>query len=200
MIYETIQPPFTLKFREMKKQELKEYSQWFHAIIPERMQILETAVKTTSGYEAWRMDCTPASLDILGEWLANHVEKRRRTEEEIQEIQARSRYPIPIPDSELTNRTFSLAIDVGMYLSLIFLKNFPGLQWIQPFGGKTSIDYGQPVLSGFGVKNFNPVHMAVTLTYGLANKTKTGTRLRELYDIWANMVDPQIERQPASAR
>lgn len=188
MIYETIQPPFTLKFREMKKQELKEYSQWFHAITPERMRILETAVQTTSGYEAWRMDYTPASLDTLGEWLANHVEKRPRTEEEIQEIQARSRYPIPIPDSELTNRTFSLAIDVGMYLSLIFLKNFPALQWIQPFGGKTSIDYGQPVLSGFGGKNFNPVHMAVTLTYGLANKTKTGDRLRELYDIWANMI------------
>jgi len=95
---------------------------------------------------------------------------------------------IDIPRDELSNRTFSLAIDVGMYLSEVLIKNHPSLRWGQEFGSKLSVDYGQPVLIGFGAVPFNPVHMLVTLAYGLAGKKKNGEGLRQIYDIWSKLV------------
>lgn len=188
MPYSTIQPPFTLKFREMSKQELKDYFRWFFAVLPERTRGLAEAVTQTPGFEAWQPDLTAASLNALGEWFATQVEMRQRTQEERQEIASRSRFSIEIPNEELTNRTFSLAMDVGMYLSQVLLKNHPSLRWDQPFGNKRFIDYGQPVLIGFGVVPFNPVRMLVTLAYGLMSKKETGQGLRNIYDIWSKQV------------
>jgi hypothetical protein len=65
MSYQMIQPPFTLVFHEMSKKELKEYNEWFHKIIPERIQILTSAIKSTPGYENWEPDCSPESLEPL---------------------------------------------------------------------------------------------------------------------------------------
>jgi hypothetical protein len=188
MSYQTIQPPFTLKFREMSKKELKDYYKWYHDVMPQRIEMLANAIKDTSGYEHWKADYTPASLSRLGKWLAGQVEKRPRTTSEVNEISTRSPYPIDISDWELTNRTFSLAIDVGMYFSHVLLHNFPSLRWEQPFGNKKFIDYGQPVLTGFGPMFFNPVQILVTLAYGLAKNKHKGERLAELYDVWAKMV------------
>lgn len=188
MNYTIIQPPFTLKFSEMSKKDLKDYFAWFQDILPQRLGILASAVKQTPGFEAWQADFTPASLDLLGNWFAGQVETRTRANDEIQEIESRSPYPIEIPTEELTNRTFSLAMDVGMYLSQVFLKNCPTLRWEQQFGGKRFVDYGQPVLVGFGAVPFNPVRMLVTLSYGVASKSDSGKSLRELYNIWAKMI------------
>ena len=185
MTYATIQPPFTLKFREMSKTELKDYFTWFQNILSQRMDELVSAVKQTPGFETWEADFTSESLDRLGEWFAARVETRSRTKDEIQEIEGRSTCPIEVPGEELTNSTFSLAMDVGMYLSQVFLKNYPALRWDQPFGNKRDSDYGQPVLVGFGAVPFNPVWMLVTLAYGVISKRKTGKNLRELYDTWA---------------
>lgn len=189
MPYEIIQPPFTLKFDEMSKKELKDYFKWFQDVLPERINVLTQSVKETSGFETWRPDQSVTSLERLGEWFATQVQVRLRTEEERQEIASRSRFPIDIPNEELTNRTFSLAMDIGMYLSQVFLKNHPSLQWEQPFGSKKFVDYGQPVLVGFeGNVPLNPVRIMVTLAYALADQTRTGNRLRELYDYWSHQV------------
>ncbi len=190
MSYPTIQPPFTLKFREMPKKELKDYNEWFHKVMPERIQILIAAVKSTPGYEKWESDYFPDSLEMLGEWFLRQVETRPRTHEEIDEIQGRSKFPINISGEDLTNKTFSLAMDVGMYVSQVFLKHHPSLQWSQPFGSQKFVDY-EPVLSGFGKLGFNPVQMMVTLAYGFSTKSKTGGRLREIYDYWSNLVAPE---------
>lgn len=188
MNYSIIQPPFTLVFREMSKKELKDYNDWFHKIMPERIQILTLAIKSTPGYENWEANSSPESLEPLGEWFFSQVETRPRTSEEIEAIQKRSKFPINIPGEDLTNKTFSLAMDIGMYVSQVLLKKHPTLEWSQPFGNKKFVDYGQPILSGFGKMTFNPVRIAVTLAYSFSDKSKTGGRLRELFDICSNMV------------
>jgi len=63
-------------------------------------------------------------------------------------------FPIEISDWDLTTKTFSLAVDVGMYLS-----------------GKRFIDYGQPAIGGFGKVAFNPVRLHM----GLREKIKAAT-------------------------
>ncbi len=138
MTYATIQPPFTLKLREMPKKELHRYYQWFMDVLPQRVNELAEAVKQTPGFETWQPDCTPASLDTLGEWFASQGETRNRTQEEFQAIKNRLILPMDIPDQELTNLTFSLATDVGMYLSQVLLRNYPSLKWEQPLATKSS--------------------------------------------------------------
>jgi hypothetical protein len=179
--YNIIQPPFTLKFREMSKKELQNYYHWFREVIPERINELTSAVRTSNSFEDWEPDYNPSSLNLLGKWFATQVQMRSRSQDEIDEITAK--FPFPRSDRELTDRTISLAMDISMYLSQTLLRNNPLLDWDQPFGSKKFIDYGQPVLVGFmhGIP-VNPVGVVTTLAYGLIRKTKTGMGLREMYD------------------
>ena len=93
-----------------------------------------------------------------------------------------------VPNEELTERTFSLAMDIGMYLGRVLLANFPSLRWEQFLGSKKFADYGQPIITGFGPVPLNPVRIAVTLAYGLAKARGPSKRLREVYDYWAQRV------------
>jgi hypothetical protein len=180
MSYHVIQPPFTLKFREMSKKDLANYYKWYLEALPKRIDELSKAVKRSAGFENWNGNYTPISLDQLGDWFSNQVEARQRTQEEVKEIASRLTFPMQVPGEELTDQTFSLAFDVGAYFSQMLLSNHPSLRWIQQFGPKSHVDYGQPVLVGFNGMAFNPTHTMVTLAYGIASKTKTGKRLHEL--------------------
>src|SRR5215469_2088930 len=131
--YITIQPPFTLKFSEMSKKELRAYFKWFQDVTPERIAQLASVVRSSPAFENWQPDFSPDSLNDLGEWFAGQIETRPRTKEEIDAFNEQAPFPIEISDSELTNRTFSLAVDIGMYLNQVFLKNHPLLRWEQPF-------------------------------------------------------------------
>ena len=185
MTYEIIQPPVTLQFQEMTKKELKNYFQWYMYILPERIEELTSAVNQTAGFEGWQPDLTPSSLDLLGEWFASNVERRFRTEKEKQEMKEKLISPIEISDYELTEQTISISMDIGMYVSQVFLKNNPSLKWEQPFGSKNNIDYGQPAIAKFIYGFFNPTHIMITLAYGISKKNKTGSRLREIYNHWS---------------
>jgi hypothetical protein len=190
MPYSTIQPPFTLKLRDMPKKELHQYYQWFMDILPHRLDELVAAVNETPGFESWHADYTPASLETLGKWFAENVETRSRTQDELRAIKERLVFPMDIPTEELTDRTFSLAMDIGMYFSQVLLKNYPSLRWEQPLGNKRFADYGQPCLVGFGPVSANPVRIGHVFAHGLADKKYTSKRLREVYDYWAQRVQP----------
>jgi hypothetical protein len=190
--YKIISPPFPLNFKRMSQKELKVYYDWYLSLIPERMKILRDAVQTTPGYEQWEADFSPESLDILGEWFSKNIKTRKQTRQEKEEIYSNSPAwfrKVDIGNEELTNLTFSLAIDMSMYLSQVFLKNIPGLKWLHVVKTrKDDINYGQPVIEGFDRLCFNPVHMLVTFAYGLADNTYDSRGLRELYELWKKFV------------
>jgi hypothetical protein len=187
MPYAIIQPPFTLKFREMTKSELKDYFSWFMKVVPERIAGLETAVRESPAYSSWSADLSPESLVKLGDWFASEVEVRTRSRNEIDEVKSRLSFPIDVPGEELTNRSFSLAMDVGMYFSQVVLKNLPGTKWDQPLKNERFADYGQPVIMGFGTVPLNPIRIVVTLAYALASGEQSGARLKALYDTWTKL-------------
>jgi len=176
----------------MSKEDLIKYYTWYLDIMPERLNILVNVVKASKGYENWKPDYSPESLEKLGQWFYENVENRKRTDEEKVEIYNRAPdwfRSVQIQDTELTNKTFSLAIDIGMYLANVFLKNNNSLKWEHFTNGKKiDIDYGQPVLIGFGSDTFNPTHITITLAYGIARKNKTGNRLKELYETWIKFI------------
>lgn len=188
MTYEPIQPPFTLSFREMPKKELVRYLEWFNQVLPERLDQLTNAVQDTPGYEGWQPNGKPDSLNLLGQWFVTQLAVRPRSEKEIKNIEDKTKFPIDVPGEELTAHTLSLAMDVGMYLSQVFLKNHPSLKWEQSLTNKKFIDYGQPVLVAFKPGPFNPVRMVVTLAYGVVGHQKTAGGLRNIYETWSNLV------------
>jgi hypothetical protein len=161
---------------------------WFLEHIPSRINILTQAVRSSPDYAGWINDFTPTTLDGLGQWFYEHVETRMRTEDEINGIYAHSpgRFRnIEIPKYELTNQTFSLAIDVGMYLSWVMEKNVPGLHWKLITRSTNNVYYQQPVLVGRSKLVFCPIHLIVTYAYGVSDHSKGPEVLREIYETWA---------------
>jgi hypothetical protein len=192
--YRVIKPPYPLNFREMSREQAKEYFDWFKSQIPIRNEKLAKYVQSTPDFQEWKDNFTPQSLDNLGKWFYNHVEIRKRSKEEILAIYSNSPdwfSNIDIPDYDLSSASISLAIDVGMYLSRVMEMNVPELNWIMVTRPKKDVDYQQPVLSGQGYQVFNPVRIVLTYAYGIARKSKGPERLRELYEIWLNILKGQ---------
>jgi hypothetical protein len=185
MGYAIVEPPFALRFRERSKSELETYRTWFHRVSPERIAELAKAVQSTRGFEDWKPDLTPESLETLGRWFDGEVKTRKKTSAEVEHARATLAFPIDVPEEELNDRTYSLAIDIGMYFGQVVLKNLPGTRWDQPLKNTKFIDYGQPVIMGFGTVPLNPVGVMVTTAFGISRGK--ASRLRDLYDTWAKM-------------
>lgn len=185
MSYQVIQPPFTLDFPEMTTKQLKEYFTWFQSVTEDRISQLTAYVQKDPVTSRWEPDYSPSSLDALGDWFSRHVSTRDRTRQEFDQIMAQAKYPINIPDYDLTNESFSLGMDVGIYFGLTLMKNHPSLKWEQDLKNKRFADYGQPIIVGFGATPLNPVRIGINIAYGLASKKNTSTRLREVYETWS---------------
>lgn len=173
----------------MSKRELVDYREWFLDILPVRIPILEEAVRTTPGFERWCANENPESLDTLGEWLATQVETVARTSEELmqmrEKMQSQFRNILPIEDWELSNRTYSMAMDCGMYLGQVMLRAHPArLRWDQDLRDKRDADYGQVLIVGTGVVSMNTVRFLVGMAKNFVRKT--GKRnLRATYELWS---------------
>lgn len=184
MQYQIIQPPFTLRFRAAEKSKAQEYLRWFLKAIPERIQELARAVRQSKDYSAWNADFSSDSLQPLGLWFASNVETRRRSDEELETLNQLPIFEFGVPLEELTNKTFSLAVDIGMYFGETLIHQHHSLNWGQLLDDRKFADYGHPLILGFDAVPLNPVRIAVTLAYGLARRNRTGNRLYELYAYW----------------
>jgi len=167
------------------------YFNWYINEIPARVQILADYVRSSPEFSGWQENMLVESLDDLGKWFCKQVETRPRSEVEISDI--RKRAPalfdaVGIPQDELTGKTISLAIDIGMYLSQIMQKNVENAKWVQKTTAKRSIDFNLPVLSTGGRMVFNPTNLMITYAYGIARGTKKPEGLRELYEIWKDIL------------
>jgi hypothetical protein len=189
MSYSSIQPPSTLKFRDMSADELKGYRRWFLETIPSRVIELESAVNSDPDFGAWKPDHSRASIEALGLWLSRQAETRPRSAEEVDRIKGRSAFDFDVSKEELTNRTFSLAIDAGMYFGEALRSHYRHLKWDQPLKDKKFADFGQMVLLGFGRATLNPVRIVVTFCYGIAGGNQTAKRFDEAYGYWCRLAD-----------
>ncbi len=168
----------------MSKTELKGYFNWFLTVMPERLAELEEAVRKTPGFQTWKADFTPDSLGPLGDWLATQVETRPRSSQEVQE-KYKLPFPEAVPDEELTDHTISIAMDIGMYLGKTLQNHYGHLQWAQYLDNKRFIDYGQPVLIGFGKVPMNPFRIVTGIARSIKDDKNHNKDLRELYNHWA---------------
>jgi hypothetical protein len=146
-------------------------------------------VRESAETAQWERTRTPQSLELLGHWFAQEVTIALRSDKEIAYEQSKLAIPVEVSSTRLSDRTLSICVDVGMYFSQVILKNVPGTAWSQDLA-KSSMDYGQPVITGFGKVRLNPVRVilvrASKAARGLLNEAAS---LRELYDLWAHMAN-----------
>jgi hypothetical protein len=183
MLYTIIEPPFTLQFEAMSERELADYNRWFHEQKDSRIEILARTVQRSIGFESWKPDATRESLGQLGDWFRSQVRMRETTDEEKAEFAAAGGIPIPPPTHDLTNRSFSLAYDVGFYFAETLLRQIPTLKWMQLLKvTKRHVDYGQPVLVGFGKIPCNPIRLVVVQAYIFAKNHDDSRNILDTFD------------------
>jgi hypothetical protein len=191
--YQLFQPIFQIKFREMSNSQAKAYLLWFREQIPIRIVELASYINSFPEYSNWEPNLHPSSLNSLGQWFFEQVQIRKRSQEEMNIIYASAvdwfRNNFEIQDWDLTKVTFSLSIDIGMYLGHIVEKENQNIIWRLGSKPRNNIYFQQPVLAGSGKVELNPVHVVTILAYGIANQNKGPERLRDLYDIWVNLLD-----------
>jgi hypothetical protein len=187
--YEPINPSVPPELFKLSREDLKKYNDWFVAVIPERIGVLESAVKKSPGYANWIATFDPSSLRELGDWFVSKARVRDRSEVELKEIKERLLFDMSVSDKELTNETVAIAIDLGMYFGSILLKKHPKLHWGYKADNKKFVDYGQPIIVGFGLAVLNPVRIAVNFAYGITEGTKSAERLCQLYKYWADLAN-----------
>lgn len=90
------------------------YNQSFHAVMPQRTQILEDEDRRSASTSEWRADRTPQSIYTLSPWFAEQVQTRPRRDEERVWLERAGQRILASGPRCLTDRTESLAIDVGM--------------------------------------------------------------------------------------
>lgn len=186
MIYQYANPPFSLKFRDMTKNELHEYYIWYVENTPIRINILNNYIDSLKGNKFWKADYTPESLVNLGTWFNSEIETKNRTADELTEIQNSLKFEVEVDQVIPTERTYSIAYDIGMYFSQVLIKNNPSLELKLLLGSKKNISYGQPVVSGFTHKQtFNPHYMMIMQTLRLIEE-KNDLCLFNLYKYWTS--------------
>lgn len=187
MTYQLVRPPFSLRLWDKSFKDLRTYGAWYHEIKPERVAILTRAVRATLGFGDWQPDGSPDSLEPLGAWFVARVQTHRRTAAEMEALRQQMAPITDVPDWDLTDETFSLAMDVGMYLGDVVVKNLPGTRWDQVLKDRRNIDYGQVVIEGSGRVPMNPVQLVLVIAYGVPERQFKGNRLSELYQVWRQM-------------
>lgn len=176
--------------REWKPREARKHFDWFVSAIPERLDQLNGAAQDI----AERLDYSPESLKVLGQWFCSVVTSRKKTAKEIErELAGMSERARKLgmginQDWTLTGETFSIAMDVGIYLGEVFRKQFPALKWDLCTRPKRDISYNQPVLEG-GKMKIDPIHLVVTMAWGVARRRRDAGSLFELYNIWVSYTD-----------
>lgn len=184
--------PFSAELNrvDIPKAELWEFFQRFTGALAERTTILTALIHTDEAFASWVPDKPPGSLETLGGWFMANVHTRPRTETEVFVEKSKSRFDFLVPPVTLTDRTFSLAADIGMYFAQVLMRLHPDLRWTLPLGSKTFADYGQPVLHGF--RN-GPTPKPLGVASTVAWRTSTGKgypyELREALAVWSKHVE-----------
>ncbi len=185
--YKIIVLPFDKKINDLTEREAKDFFNWFLNITPKRLNILKETIRKYDKRIAVKLNYSPNSLLYLGTWFSKNVKARKRTKQEIKREQATLvQFPgVKAEDWTLTEETFSLCFDVGIYFASIFLKRFKTIEWTYITKQKNNIDRNWPLLRGFRV-NMNPIQLIITSIYGILDGTYDTKHLRKLYSIWIN--------------
>ncbi|PIZ55093.1 hypothetical protein COY25_01295 [Candidatus Uhrbacteria bacterium CG_4_10_14_0_2_um_filter_41_7] len=190
--YDLVEPPQLEMFRKITKTELREYYDWYHEVMPDRLEQLTRFITSDPKYNNWQPDYSVESLSVLDSWLCENVGMRKlNLLERLTKYKGRPRWvrSIEISNYTLSEESVSFAFDAGMYFANVLLKNIPGTAWIHCIKTrKSDVSYGQPVVTGFGNIDFNPTNTFTVIARKMVEKKESGQILIKFFEYWKNIV------------
>jgi hypothetical protein len=181
-------PTRALEFRDLPRDQIRDYFLWFTSRLKERVEILTSQVRADPSFGEWKPDYRFGSLHDLGRWFRTRSRFRGRTARELLELEARFPALAPISEEALTLETFAVAADVGIYLGEALRYRHPTLRWEPVLRAKKSVDYGQPVLFGFPHSHMNPVEIAIIAAMKLARGEGEDSILTDRFTLWSSLM------------
>lgn len=170
--------------KSKRKDIIKPYEDWFFENKDHRIKTIEKYIRTFAGFESLQMDFSINSLSEIGKWLETSIKSEQMPEEEYRRL--RSAYPpeIDIEKWDLTDLSYSILYDVGVYFGESIIHQFPNLKWMQYISAsKLNVDVGHMVMQT-KYKNcpMNPIWLIRILGFKLIDKKKDGNLLIELFN------------------
>ena len=170
--------------KSKRKDIIKPYEDWFLENKDYRIKTLERYIRTFAGFESLQMDFSINSLSEIGKWLEISIKSEQMPEEEYERL--RRLYPpeIDIEKWDLTDLSYSILYDVGVYFGESIIHHFPNLKWMQDISdSKLNVGVGHMVIQT-KYKNcpMNPIWLVRILGYKLIEKKKDGNLLIELFN------------------
>lgn len=185
MEYELMSPPFEMNnFSDMNKVEAKQHYDWYLSQIPKRMEQLKYFVE---GDMSFSFNYTRESLIALWGWYLDNVVVENKIESELDsEIAHSTQMTIKhIRNNKISTKWLSVAVDIGIYLSEVIIKNNEVLEWGIQYKPKSLLSVNRPVVIGFNHKmTMEPSNLLLVLTRKILKGQYNPEALVNLYDNW----------------
>ena len=180
--------PFGFDFHNRSRKELMIYSEWFYQNKEQRMFELNRAIQQFTG-KMWQQDYSINSLAELNLFLLNSIKSENLSKQELEEKKKRVPTYITIQDWDLTVKSRSLLVDVGIYWGEVIIYNNNSLHWEQFFSrNKNDNDYGHMVIMLKNSQRINPIWLMYIQGLKIIKGTVSQTFLNDLYSIWTSYI------------
>ena len=110
------------------------FQKWFFATLDDRMEKFGERVRSSAGYEGWKNDFSFSSLKMLSSWCYDRA---------IDHIVIKEKGPA----SRMSARDVSA--NMGIYLSLVLIRERGDIDWHFNKTARKSADYGQLTIGPF---------------------------------------------------
>ena len=174
--------PREFDFSHLTREEILAYKKWFFENESLRLTELRNKVKQ-SGFSDLNLDFSPESLIGLGDFMAASIRTRPLTELEIAADRNKlPSYIIDICPWDITDESYTLCLDIGIYWGNVFIKNHPNLSWeLCRSRSRRDVDYGQIVIAYNPLSCVNPFRIMDVLAVKVAQDTFDRNDLYRLY-------------------
>lgn len=177
--------PIDFEFSTKPKEELKLYGVWFKENKVKRIANLLESVKATENFENWNADFTQNSIIELGKWFKENTQTTKLSEQEFKAKRAQVPDYIELDDWDLSIKTRSIIVDIGIYFGEVFINKYSQLKWKQHFSKiKRDVNNGHMIIPNFGKMELNPILVVLSVGWGFARKTKDENSLYDLFLVW----------------
>ena len=163
---------------------IKPYKQWFFDNLENRINNLEKYIRTFVGFNNFQLDYSPKTLTELEVWLETSIKSEMMPEDEYTQLRNLFPMEIDIEKWTLTELSYSILYDVGMYFGEIMIHNYPNLKWTQYIStSKINVDVGHMVIQT-KYKNcpMNPIWLVRIIGYKLIENKKEDRLLVRLFE------------------
>lgn len=181
-------PPFEYDgFQKLKKNEAKEYFEWYMNQVEHRIEVLKKHI--LGERKDIIFDYTPNSLVALWDWYEEKIEIVNKSKEELE--QEMSRYPKwlhnEIAHTKISMETLKYGMDIAVYFAEVIIRNNDGkIRWGYFTEPKMRMSVNEPTLIGFeNDMDMNPRLIVINCTRR-SSRENNSNRLLEMYNVWMN--------------